>query len=393
MLLLHRKWMDVIMVAAAQEEMQRRLADVKAAEAAEAERLRKMMEKKSNPEAEKRWGLCWRMVKVWLKLIYIPRRRHESIKKVRNFLDGLTESARVKVSVMRFKKRVLKMQWLARDFNERKRVRMVELIHQWQHCEDRYLERTFQENTARMREDNKERAKEEAKHKGAVAAKRASALNDDFSRMPANPHMWKQWRMSAEVREQALMREYMGRLQAYVRACDVWKQKMIDSKNQKQELRDFLKVMGSEPKMDDLESVFPFPDVPKNFNSVSDEDMEEVIVKVHEEQRAMKQEQRKKAEEKRRKLHGAPRSRESKLVMAEFAAKTAATLMKGVEDKEDKDFTFDALFKDLSPRVARIMDDPDKEGEHSEALKILMKGKVRPAVALELATAAVGSAT
>ena len=50
--------------------------------------------------------------------------------------------------------------------------------------------------------------------------------------------------------------------------------------------------------------MFPFPDVPKNFNSVSDEDMEEVIVKVHEEQRAMKQEQRKKAEEKRRKLHG-----------------------------------------------------------------------------------------
>ena len=36
---------------------------------------------------------------VWLKLINIPRRRHESIKKVRNFLDGLTESARVKVSV------------------------------------------------------------------------------------------------------------------------------------------------------------------------------------------------------------------------------------------------------------------------------------------------------
>jgi len=185
----------------------------------------------------------------------------------------------------------------------------------------------------------------------------------------------------------------MGRLQAYVRACDVWKQKMVDSKNQKQELRDFLKVMGSEPKMDDLESVFPFPDVPKNFNNVSDEDMEEVIVKVHEEQRAMKQEQRKKAEEKRRKLHGAPRSRQSKLEMAEFAAKTAAALMKSVEDKEEKDFTFDALFKDLSPRVARIMDDPDKEGEQSEALKIAMKGKVRPAVALELATAAVGSAT
>ena len=49
---------------------------------------------------------------------------------------------------------------------------------------------------------------------------------------------------------------------------------------------------------------------------------------------------------------GAPRSRESKLVMAEFAAKTAATLMKGVEDKEDKDFTFDALFKDLFAREA-----------------------------------------
>ena len=47
----------------------------------------------------------------------------------------------------------------------------------------------------------------------------------------------------------------MGRLQAYVRAVDVWKQKMQDSAKQKAELRDFLKVMGSEPQMDDLESV------------------------------------------------------------------------------------------------------------------------------------------
>ena len=31
------------------------------------------------------------------------------------------------------------------------------------------------------------------------------------SGMPANPHMWKQWRMSAEVREQALMRESLLR--------------------------------------------------------------------------------------------------------------------------------------------------------------------------------------
>merc|ERR1719409_1713021 len=115
----------------------------------------------------------------------------------------------------------------------------------------------------------------------------------------------------------------------------------------------FLTSMGAVPEQEDLEDVFPLPQQPEDWHVISDEQMLELILRTQEEQEKARQEAaKKKQQQQRRKLHGAPRKRTSMLEEAEFA-----------RGQIKENFTFDALFKDLSPRLAKLCEDPDKAKE------------------------------
>merc|ERR1719197_1131296 len=104
---------------------------------AEAARIRALKEKKPNPVALAAWGLCFRVVKVWGRLLYKPSTRHRSIAIVKSFIEGLNESARIRVNVMRFMKRVKNVQALAREFVTRRLEHMEILTKAWQRIEDK----------------------------------------------------------------------------------------------------------------------------------------------------------------------------------------------------------------------------------------------------------------
>merc|ERR1719409_210231 len=158
----------------------------------------------------------------------------------------------------------------------------------------------------------------------------------------------------------------------------------------------FLTSMGAVPEQEDLEDVFPLPQQPEDWHVISDEQMLELILRTQEEQEKARQEAaKKKQQQQRRKLHGAPRKRTSMPEEAEFARGQIKEIHK---PKVKEDFTFDALFKDLSPRLAKLCEDPDKAKEPVDrdptataAAAMAAARKARPAVALEEATKAVNA--
>jgi hypothetical protein len=379
MLLLHQRWVNYLVQGMTFHAMYMKFMERKQAIEAEAARIRALKEKKPNPVALAAWGLCFRVVKVWGRLLYKPRTRHRSIAIVKQFIEGLNESARIRVNVMRFIERVRRVQALCRVFIARRKGHMEILTKAWQRIEDKYLEQQFKENKQKMIEEARAKAEEEKRRRGSMAGKKDGGI--DPASLPVKGDMWKQSRATEKVRERALYREYNARLQHFVRMKESWRSLNSDALNSQKDLNTFLKSLGAVPKQEDLHDVAPLPAPPpsQEFWRPSDEQMLEVIQRTEREEK----DKREKAQEKR-KLGMGQRSRKSIEAM-----ERDITGVKPVEEvKKQEDFVMDHLFRNLSPRLQKISDACMKDDAEKNAQPAPPASKgARPAPALEEATA------